>query len=319
MTTNVAASIRSRLLSRAKAEDTEFQLFLDRYACERFLYRLGESEARDRCILKGASLLALWMDEPYRSTRDVDLLTFGENDEANVREVVTTICNVPCPEDGIALDISTLKVSAIRDGQRYGGQRAILTAFLGTAKCNVHVDFGFGDVVIPGPEEAWLPTLIDGVPAPFLLTYPQVSSIAEKFEAMVHLGTVNSRMKDFYDVWALSETFAFAGLELQEAVARCFDRRGTPWSAELPEALTPAFYSNPRLQDYWTAYGRHGALLHLPPSAFEAIGNRIQSFLGPVRDSILAGEPFEMHWPSGGPWGSHNTQREADGNESAPG
>ncbi len=302
MTTNVAASIRYRLLSRAKDEGTEFQLFLDRYACERFLYRLGESEVRDQCILKGASLLALWMDEPFRATRDVDLLAFGDNDEETVRDVMETICNVSCPEDGIALDISTLKISAIRDGQRYGGRRATLVAHLGSAKCNVQVDFGFGDVVIPGPEEARLPTLIDGVPAPFLCTYPQVSSIAEKFEAMIQLGTVNSRMKDFYDVWALSETFAFDGLELQEAVAQCFDRRGTPWSTERPEALTPAFYSNPRLQDYWTAYGHQGGLLHPPPSAFEEIGNRIQSFLGPVRDSILAGEPFDMNWSPRGPW-----------------
>ena len=302
MTTNVAASIRSRLLSGAKAEGTEFQLFLDRYACERFLYRLGESEIRDRCILKGASLLALWMDEPYRATRDVDLLTFGDNDEETVQGVMTTICSISCPKDGLALDLSTLEVSAIRDGQRYGGQRATLVALLGTARCHIQVDFGFGDVVIPGPEEAQLPTMIDGVPAPFLLTYPRVSSIAEKFESMVQLGTGNSRMKDFYDLWALSETFAFDGLELQEAVARCFDRRGTPWSAELPEALTPAFYSNPRLQDYWTSYGHHGALLHLPPSAFEEIGSRIQSFLGPVRDSILAGDPFDMHWLPSGPW-----------------
>ena len=302
MTTNVAASIRSRLLSRAKAEGTEFQLFLDRYACERFLYRLGESGARDRCILKGASLLALWMDEPYRATRDVDLLAFGANDEENVRGVMTTISKVSCPEDGVALDISTLKVATIRDSQRYGGQRATLIALLGTARCNIQVDFGFGDVVIPGPEEAQLPTLIDGVPAPSLLTYPQVSSIAEKFESMVQLGIGNSRMKDFYDVWALSESFAFGGPELQEAVARCFNRRGTPWSNEMPEALTPAFYSHPQLQDYWTSYGRLGALLHRPPNAFEEIGNRIQSFLGPVRDSILAGELFDLHWPAGGPW-----------------
>ena len=302
MTTNLSASIRARLLNRARTEETEFQLFLDRYACERFLYRLGESEVRDRCILKGASLLALWMDEPYRATRDVDLLAFGENDGETVRYVMETICNVSCPEDGIALDISTLKVSAIRDGQRYGGQRATMAAFLGNARCSVQVDFGFGDVVIPGPEEAQLPTLIGGVPAPFLRTYPQVSSIAEKFESMVQLGTGNSRMKDFYDVWALSDTFAFDGPELQEAVARCFDRRGTPWSTEIPDALTPGFYSNPQLQDYWTAYGHHGGLFNLPPSAFEEIGSCIRSFLGPVRDSIVAGEPFEMNWSPRGPW-----------------
>ena len=147
-----------------------------------------------------------------------------------------------------------------------------------------------------------MPTLIDGIPAPFLRTYPQVASIAEKFESMVQLGTGNSRMKDFYDVWALSETFAFDGPLLQDAVARCFDRRGTPWSAETPEALTPAFYSNPQLQDYWTAYGQYGGLFNLPPSTFEEIGSRIQSFLGPVRDSIVAGEPFEMNWSPRGPW-----------------
>ena len=302
MTTNVTASIRTRLLNRAKAEQTEFQLFLDRYGCERFLYRLGKSEVRDQYVLKGASLLALWMDEPYRATRDVDLLAFGENDEATVRDVITTICNVSCPEDGIYLDISTLRVSGIREGNRYGGQRATLTAFLGTAKCNVQVDFGFGDVVVPGPEEARLPTLIDGIPAPFLRTYPQVSSIAEKFEAMVHLGIGNSRMKDFYDVWALSENFAYDGPGLQEAVARCFGRRGTPWSAEIPEALTAAYYSNPQVQDYWTAYGHRGELFNSPPSAFEVVGDRIQSFLGPVRDSILTGESFEMNWPPRGPW-----------------
>lgn len=313
MTTNVAASIRARLLNRARTEGTEFQLFLDRYACERFLYRLGESEVRDRCILKGASLLALWMDEPYRATRDVDLLALGANDEVTVRGVMAAVCNVSCPEDGVALDISTLKVSAIRDGQRYAGQRAAMTGFLGSAKCNLQVDFGFGDVVIPGPEEAQLPTLIGGVPAPFLLTYPQISSIAEKFEAMVQLGTVNSRMKDFYDVWALSETFAFAGPELQEAVARCFDRRGTPLGPETPEALTPALYSNPQQQSHWTTYGHRGGLLHLPPSAFDEVGSRIQSFLGPVRNSILAGEPFSMYWPPGGPWEARNSSTEADG------
>ena len=318
MTSNLAASIRSRLLNKARTEGTDFQLYLDRYACERFLYRLGASEARDSCILKGASLLALWMGEPYRATRDVDLLAYGENDEKTVRGVMVTVCNVCCPEDGVAFDIDTLKVSAIRDGQRYGGQRATLLALLGVAKCNVQVDFGFGDVVIPGPEEARLPTLIDGIPRPFLRTYPQVSSIAEKFESMVQLGTGNSRMKDFFDVWALSETFAFDGFELQEAVARCFDRRGTPWSTEMPEALTPAFYSNLRLQEYWTAYGHQGGLFNFPPSAFEIVGDRIQSFLGPVRDSILAGDSFDMHWPAGGPWEIRNTQREADADESIP-
>ena len=154
MTTNVAASIRSRLLNRARDEGTEFELFLVRYACERFLYRLGASEIRDRCILKGASLLSLWMEDPYRATRDIDLLAYGENDEETVRGLMEVICSVSCSDDGLEFDLHSLNISTIREGQRYNGKRASLRAILGTAKINVQVDFGFGDVVTPGPEEA---------------------------------------------------------------------------------------------------------------------------------------------------------------------
>ena len=302
MSPNVAASIRARLLSKAKNEAMDFQFFLVRYACERFLYRLGASEMRDRCILKGASLLALWMHEPHRATRDIDLLAFGENDEETVRGVMVTVCNVPCPEDGLSFDLATLRVSSIRDQQRYSGQRARLTALLGTATIPVQVDFGFGDAVTPGPVEAWLPTLLGEVPAPFLRTYPQVSSIAEKFESMVQLGIRNSRMKDFYDIWALSESFAFDGTELQEAVALCFNRRGTLWTTEIPDVLTAAFYSNLDLQSRWAAFGRQSGLLNPGPDAFEEVGAQIQAFLGPVRVRILADDTLDTYWPAGGPW-----------------
>lgn len=302
MTSNVSASIRARLLNRATTEGVAFQFFLDRYACERFLYRLGTSELRDRCILKGASLLALWMKEPYRATRDIDLLAFAENDEETIRNLMTAICEASCPEDGLRFDLDTLSVSVIREGRRYGGQRASLTAFLGTARGTIRVDFGFGDVVTPEPQEARLPTLIAGLPAPILFTYPRSTTIAEKFESMVQLGMHNSRMKDFYDIWALSETFAFDGTELREAVLRCFKRRGTPIDPETPEALTATFYSNPVQQAYWRNYGQHRSLLKPPPTGFEEVGMRIQSFLAPVFASILAGAPFDSYWPAGGPW-----------------
>ena len=305
MSSNIADSIKARLLNEARGGGTEFELFLVRYACERFLYRLGKSAVRDRCILKGATLLALWMKEPYRATRDIDLLAFGESDEETVRTIIEAVCSVPCGEDGIAFDLETLRVSPIRDNQRYQGQRANLRARLGTARIAVQVDFGFGNAVTPVVDEEVLPTLIGGVPAPLVRTYPRVATIAEKFETMVQLGTRNSRMKDFYDMWALSETFAFDGDELRKAVDRCFERRETVWSQAVPEALTPAFYSNADLQDRWQSYGQDGLLLSSPPSAFEDIGSRIRSFLGPVRESILAGQPLERHWPAGGPWRPH--------------
>ena len=307
MSPNIADSIKARLLNEARGDGTEFELFLVRYACERFLYRLGESAIREMCILKGATLLALWMKEPYRATRDIDLLAFGESDEEAVRTIITTVCSVPCEEDGITFELETLRVSSIRDNQRYQGQRANLRARLGTARIAVQVDFGFGNAVTPVVDEERLPTLIGGVPAPLVRAYPRVTTIAEKFEAMVQLGTHNSRMKDFYDVWALSDTFSFDGTELREAVERCFERRGTAWTYAVPDALTSAFYSNANLQSRWQSYGQDGQLLSSPPNAFEEIGSRLRLFMGPVRESIVAGSPFEMHWPAGGPWRSRAT------------
>ena len=305
MSPNVAESIKSRLLNEWKGSGTQFQLFLDRYACERFLYRLGKSNVRDSCILKGATLLALWMEEPYRATRDIDLLASGDSDEETIRTIIATVCSVPCEEDGITFDLDSLRISPIRDNQSYQGQRARFHARLGKAISTVQIDFAFGDVVTLEPEETLLPTLIGGMPKPSLRTYPRVSTIAEKFEAMVQLGTRNSRMKDFSDIWALSETCAFDGADLRKAVEGCFERRGTAWSQAVPVALTPAFYSDTDLQSRWQSYGQDGQLLNSPPSAFEDIGSRIQSFLGPVRANILAGESFEMHWPAGGPWQSN--------------
>jgi hypothetical protein len=241
----VAQSIKARLLREAHRREMELEPFLVRYACERFLYRLGASRYRERCTLKGAGLLTLWMDEPYRATRDVDLLVAGPSDAAAVRETVRAICREPCPEDGLELDLDSLTVTSIRDEQKYVGQRAILRAYLGKARIQLQIDFGFGDALAVAPERAEIPTLIAGVPAPVVRAYRRVVTVAEKLEAMVQLGRRNSRMKDFHDVWALSQLFAFEGPALQQAIMRCFDRRGTPWAAEVPDAPALGFYADP--------------------------------------------------------------------------
>jgi predicted nucleotidyltransferase component of viral defense system len=302
MSPDIAASVKARLLARAKQRGEEFELFLVRYACERFLYRLGASAFRDRCVLKGAGLLTLWMGDPYRATRDVDLLAFGPTDAASVREVVATICSVPCPADGLTFDLDSLDVSPIRVEDEYQGQRAVLRAHLGTARIRLQIDLGFGDAVTPGPEDAEYPTLLEGLPVPWLRTYPRVVTVAEKFEAMVRFGRLNSRMKDFHDIWALSSEFEFRGAALRQAVSACFDRRGTAWTPETPDVLGIPFYSARELQGRWMAYTRGTVFRKRPPIGFEPIGNRVREFLGPVRESIVTGEGFERHWGPDGPW-----------------
>ena len=311
MTTNVAASVRARLRNKMRATGLDFQFLLARYACERFLYRLGASPMRDRCVVKGASLLAVWMDEPYRATRDVDVLALDGADEPHIRQVVAAICGVPCPEDALSFDLGSMRIFRIRAAQDQPSQRVTLTARLGNARIPLQVDVGFGDIVVPGPDEVQYPTLLEGMAVPSVRAYPRTSSVAEKFEAIVKLGQQNSRMKDFHDIWALSQMFSFDGSLLREAIRACFARRGTDWTSRTPPALTSTFYSNDRLTRLWRDYRRSTDPLIPPPDAFEIVGNRILDFLAPIRESIITDVPFDMRWAPGSKWRNETQAQDA--------
>jgi hypothetical protein len=302
MSPDVPASIKARLLAKAKQRGEEFELFLVRYAIERFLYRLGASPLRERCVVKGAALLTLWLEDPYRATRDIDLLAFGADDEAAIRSIVETVTAVPCPEDGLAFDTGNLRIEPIRKADPYRGHRAVLLARLGTARIRVQVDFGMGDAVTPPPEDRLYPTLLANLPAPSIRAYPLVVSIAEKFEAMATLGRTNSRMKDFHDIAVMATRFPFEGPDLLGAVAACFARRDTRWTAETPDALVPGFYEDDTLQRRWAAYVRAGSTQGDMSATFEDVGKVIRVFLAPVRDAAIAGGAFNARWIPGGPW-----------------
>lgn len=302
MSPDTAASVRARLLNQARERGEEFELTLVRFAAERLLYRLGASGVRDRCLLNGASLLAVWLPDPYRATRDVDVLASGTADDEAIRSLVSEICEVSCPEDGLRFDLSELVIETIRPEEEYSGKRARFRAFLGKARIAVQLDIGVGDAVVVEPEEVTYPTLLPALPPPRLRAYPREATVAEKFEAMVKLDTLNSRMKDFHDIWALSDSFEFDGETLQRAVAACFERRGTPWTDEAPRVLTTAFYQAPELEARWRNYLAAGAVLVPPPAQFDTIGERIIGFLGPVRERILSRDNAAETWPPGGPW-----------------
>lgn len=304
MTLEVAASIRARLLNQARARGEEFEFTLTRFASERLLFRLGASTVRDRCILKGACLLSVWLADPYRATRDVDILAFGPADDAGVRSLVAEICAVACPEDGLHFDLSDLVVEPIRPEEEYSGMRARFRAWLGSARISVQLDIGVGDAVVVSPDHVTYPTMLATLPAPRVLAYPKDAAIAEKFEAMVKLGTRNSRLKDFHDVWALANGFTFDGPTLRKAVAGCFERRATSLTSAAPSALTRAFYQLPELEARWRSYLAKGAVLVAPPAQFEVIGELILQFLGPVRASIVDKRLFARTWEPGGPWRS---------------
>lgn len=250
--TNLGASVRARLLNLSKASGQSFDLILTRFALERLLFRLGRSRYADRFVLKGAMLLLSWLDDPHRGTRDLDLLGFGDPDPDAMLASFREILAQPA-DDGVDFDPDSLRVERIREELEYGGLRLRATASISGARISLTIDIGFGDAVEPGAELVDYPVMLD-LPAPRLRAYAKETVIAEKFQAMVALGRANSRMKDFYDIWILSRSFAFDDDRLARAIAATFARRGTDVPAELPDALTPAFAGDAQKQTQWRAF-----------------------------------------------------------------
>jgi len=204
---NPGASVRQKLLNLSREKREDFNYTLNRYAIERFLFRLGNSESAERFILKGAMLFLYWGIDSYRQTRDIDLLMFGNDNLAELEGIFKSICRLPVEEDGLIFRENSVTGEIIRDSQEYGGVRIFLKGNLDTAVVRLQFDIGFGDSITPQPVEASMPVLLTAFPAPHLKIYPPETVIAEKFEAMVKLGMANSRMKDFFDIWILSQGF----------------------------------------------------------------------------------------------------------------
>ncbi len=291
---NIGASVRARLLDRARAERSDFQILLTRYALERLLYRLSVSTHRDRFILKGAMLFVTWVADPFRPTRDLDLLGSGDNGAEAIAETFRAICAQPVADDGVTFNVAALEAAPIREEVEYGGVRVRTTATIAGARIPIQVDIGFGDAITPAPVEIDYPTLLDA-PAPHLRAYPVETVVAEKFEAMVTLGMANSRLKDFYDLWLISQTFEFRHSVLVDAVQRTFERRGTALPSDMPVCLTDDFVAAWAAQ--WRAFlGRER--MAAAPETFVVIVANLRSFLIPLVETSEG----ERTWFPRGPW-----------------
>ena len=271
---NIAASVRARLQNLSRETGQSFDLILTRYALERLLYRLSTSAYAERFVLKGAMLLTSWFEDPHRATRDLDLWGFGDPSQdamlAAFREILAAVV-----DDGVEFDLPALRVDQIREELEYGGLRLRTTASISGARIAVMVDVGFGDALEPGAEVIDYPSLLD-FPRPRLRAYARETVIAEKFQAMVALGRANSRMKDFYDVWLLSQSFLFDDGRLARAIAATFKRRGSAIPRGLPDALTSAFAEDTQKQLQWRAFVENVAV---NPGTLDEVIATISTFL----------------------------------------
>ncbi|PCK04348.1 MAG: hypothetical protein COA42_19295 [Alteromonadaceae bacterium] len=191
-------------------------------------------------------------------------------------------------------DVSSLQTETIKEDADYQGVRVRFNGVLGVARVTVQLDIGFDDVLVPGATRADFPTLLE-LPAPKLLCYSRESAIAEKFEAMVKLGDLNSRMKDFYDIWLLACQFDFDADLLFEAITQTFQHRGTSLPTELP--FKGDFVA--LKQNQWRAFHKRLNAAHVP----EALGEICRVLEGFLDVFLHRGAiSSARYWQASGTW-----------------
>lgn len=295
---NLGASIRNRLLNKARAEKLDFNLLLTRYALERMLYRLSVSKQRDQFLLKGALLFDLWFDVPHRPTHDADFLGFGSAEIPHIEALFRDVCQIKA-DDGIVFRPETVKADEIRKEANYAGLRVRLMGLLDDARCPVQLDIGFGDAVVPGPEEVLYPVILGEMPEPHLRVYPRDTVVAEKLEALTSLGMLNSRMKDCFDLWILARHSDFDGAVLSRAIQATFGRRRTEIPNGVPIGLTDEFIQDTQKEKQWQAFLRKNALDQTPLAT--VVGD-LRDFVLPVLSAIAAGGSHDYPWRAGAGW-----------------
>ncbi|MCJ7586518.1 MAG: nucleotidyl transferase AbiEii/AbiGii toxin family protein [Candidatus Aminicenantes bacterium] len=298
--TNLPASVHQRLLNLDPARTHDFTPVLRRYAFERWLYRLGKSDHAESFVVKGAMLFVLWTSDLPRTTMDLDLLGIDTLTEAGLRRVFSRIGRMKVEPDGLTFEANNIAFEPIRDEAEYHGLRVKFMARLGDIRIPLQVDIGIGGSVWPEPEYVLYPTLLD-MPAPRIRVYRKETTIAEKLDAMLELGILNSRMKDFYDIAVLGDLFSFSGTELQRAVLVSLKLRKLTSLSELPVAFTDEFAQDKDKNIQWGAFlrriGKSSVALPL-----QQVVIKIRNFLLPVLQALNARTEFNEVWEPGGPW-----------------
>ncbi|RLC36677.1 nucleotidyl transferase AbiEii/AbiGii toxin family protein [candidate division Kazan bacterium] len=297
--TNLGASIRQRLQNHAQLSNRPFDEILRFFAMERFLYRLSKSAHADRFTLKGALMLRIWDTPLQRPTMDIDLLGRMDNDIQTVESLIREICTVEVEPDGIIFDPTTIVGRVIREDTDYEGVRIRFQSRIDNARVTLQLDIAFDPFVATKSFLCDYPTILD-LPAPRMKAYSREATIAEKFQAMVYLGSINSRMKDFYDIWLLSRHFDFDGNILADAIKATFEHRRTPIEAT-PLAFTPAFSVEPTITHQWRAFITKNHLNDAPVD-FAQVTIALADFLSPVSESIIESRHFNSIWKAPGPW-----------------
>jgi hypothetical protein len=295
---NVVASVLARLRNTSKSNDAPFQQVLQQYASERFLYRISKSRHAKSVILKGALLLKTIGIPTARPTLDIDMLRTGKADEGTLVALIKDCASLDVEPDGLAFLANSVVAEEITKDSEYQGTRILMDARMDNVRLRIQVDFGVGDVIVPGPRMIQYPVLLGGDTIE-LLAYPVETSIAEKLQAMVALGDTNSRMKDFYDVWICASHLDFETGKLLKAVQATFANRETNIPTDDFEVLTTGFAERHLVQ--WNAFVKKMGERALANRFGEVIED-LRKFAIPMFRCIALSEKIGKQWMAGDGW-----------------
>ncbi|HDQ26388.1 MAG TPA: nucleotidyl transferase AbiEii/AbiGii toxin family protein [bacterium] len=274
---NVAASVRARLLAIAKKTGKPYDEVLKLFGIERLLYRFSKSRFKRILTLKGA-LFFLVRDIPdRRTTLDADFQADYDNSTVKIAGMVKEICSIQAEDDGIKFDSRTINAVKIKEATEYSGVRVKLIAYMERTRIPVQIDFAFGDVIYPEAKEVKYPVLLDFT-APKLKGYPPETVMSEKFEAMVKLGDLNSRMKDFYDVWLIIRKIKPDKSEVAKAVKKTFEHRKTALPSTGKLFSGDIYDENSDRQKLWQAFLNKNGIKNAPLK-LSAVAGEIEKFL----------------------------------------
>ena len=297
---NIEASVKAQLQNKAKETNRPFAEILRYYGMERFLYRFSKSKYADRFVLKGALLFAVWQIPERRTTLDIDFLGRFDNQVAAIETVIKDVCNITVAPDGLMFDSSVIQGRKIKEDADYEGVRVKFTGFLESARIPMQIDVGFGDIVHPKIRVVDYPVILD-FPKPHLKGYPQESVISEKFEAMIKLGLLNSRMKDFYDIWLMMRQFEFKGANLVEAIKKTFKHRKTDIPKNKPLFADEIYDEKSDRQTLWSAFLKKGDIQHAPDT-LSVTAKEIEKFLYEPIMALNENVKFDKTWMSSKGW-----------------
>ena len=297
-TKNLPASILHRLRNEARKRNLPFQEILTYYGLERFLYRISKSVYCDRFILKGALVMLTWPSRIVRTTRDIDFSAYIDNDLETILKTLQEICAIEVEPDAIRFDAESIRVEPIAGRAKQPGVRARIIGYIDKVRVHIQIDIGFSDEIKPEPGIVRFPTLLD-LPAPEVYAYHPETVLSEKVEAILYLGEINTRMKDFYDIWIISNVFQIEGNLLVESMSATLKNRDTHAETRLPNLFSDGFITEK--SELWSTFLSGIGEENEVASDFKTILTRIVAFIQPVLDAITSNGQLDQTWnPSDG-------------------